>query len=341
MRERKRILLIGAGHAHIVVLRHFAKHRPDAEIIFVNDTEHAWYTGALPALIRGSIKPENARLNLDKLASAAGAKFIPATYHRHCEEQSDEAIHLTSERLLTAYFTNHAPIACDVLSLSIGAAKTEYGIKPIPEFLHRLAQWETEQKPKIGIIGSGASGLETAFSIRIRLGKTAEIYIQSRNGILLPHAPRKAQKVAARALENANIKIVPTLPEGLDAINAYTAEPSIEITNTLTLARSTSLRAQRSNPSCAQQTGTIFATGDTAKFPHPLPRSGAIAVHQGRTLAYNLTHDHPKTFKPPAATLAILSLNNHQAIAWYGNFSCSGCLPMLLKNFLDKKWLTQ
>ncbi len=334
----KRILLIGAGHAHIVVLRHFAKHRPNAEVILVNDTEHAWYTGALPAFVRGDIPPRNAKLDLQKLTVHANVSLKIATFERHCEKRSDEAIHLPSHAI-TAFFTNHDPIDCDILSLSIGGPKTETGIKPIPDFLRRLTQWETEQNPKIAIIGSGAAGIELALALRIRFGKKADIQIQSRDFLLLPTAPAKAQKAAAKALQDANIKIVQTLPDGHDIITAYTAEPTIEITETLTLAGHSSLRAERSNPSFKEQPATIFITGDTAKFPTPLPRSGAIAVRQGRMLAYNLSHDHPKKFQPPPATLAILSLNSHQAIAWYGKFSWTGRLSMLLKNYLDRHWV--
>lgn len=293
-------------------------------MVLVNDTEHAWYTGALPALIRGDIKPEQARLNLVKIATAASATFIPATFTRHCEQS--EAIQPATAHPIHACFTNHPPIACDILSLSTGGVKTENGVKPIPEFLRRLALWEGEQTPKIGIIGAGASGIEIALSLRIRLGPRAEIRIQSRDGTLLPGAPPKVQKAAANALQNANINIVKTLPAGLDIITAFTPTPSTEITDTLSLPG---------------QPALIFATGDAAKFPTPLPRSGAIAVRQGRTLAYNLTHDDQKNFKLPSATLAILSLNSQQAIAWYGKYSWSGRLAMYLKNHLDKKWLSQ
>jgi NADH dehydrogenase FAD-containing subunit len=351
----KRILLIGAGHAHIVVLRQFAKHRPDAEIILVNDTAHAWYTGALSALIRGDIPPRNAKLDLQKLAARANVSLKIATFERHSDPPPvmaglDPAIH--------AFFTNHAPIECDILSLSIGGVKTETGIKPIPDFLRRIETWEAEQNPKIAIIGSGAAGIELALALRIRLGKKADIQIQSSDLLLLPTAPPKAQKAATRALQNANIKIVKILPAGFNTITAYTPEPSIQITETLQLCprpnhpvipakagiSSNDLTAERDSGlrrnDDAEQSGKIFITGDAAKFPTPLPRSGAIAVRQGRTLAYNLTHDRPKKFQPPPATLAILSLNSRQAIAWYGKFSWTGRLPMRLKNYLDKKWIS-
>jgi len=307
--------LAGAGHAHIAVLRIFAKTKPNAEIILINDGPHAWYTGTLPALIRRDILAPQARIDLPNLAKSGGAKFIDASY-RHCEERSEDAIHLTLH--------NHEPISCDRLSLSTGGEKTPASIKPIPEFLRRLNRLDGIETPKIAIIGAGAAGVEIAFSLRIRYPAGA-IYLQPSKTGILPAAPPSAQKFARSALAAANITICNALPDSPDeTIHAYTPEPTLTIRPTLQLTTSE----------------TIFASGDCAKFSHPLPRSGAIAVRQARTLAHNLTHPTLKNFHPPPATLAIMSLNRSHALAWYGKYSAHGRLPMQIKNWLDKNWLS-
>jgi len=310
-----RIVLAGAGHAHIAALHYFAKTKPQAEIILINDGPFAWYTGTLPALIRRDIFAPQARLNVQSLATKCGAKFIDAVY-RHCEERSDEAIHL--------HFANHPPTTCDLLSLSTGSEKLHGGIKPIPEFLTRLKRLDEIKNPKIAIIGAGAAGIEIALALRIRL-PTASIFLQPSQTGILPTAPPRAQTIARAALHAAHITITENLPESSDeTIHAYTPEPTLTIRPTLQLTTS----------------DKIFATGDCAKFPHPLPRSGAIAVRQGRILAHNLTHPTLKTFQPPPSTLAIMTLNRTEALAWYGNLSLHGTLPMRLKTWLDQKWLT-
>jgi selenide,water dikinase len=309
-----RIVLAGAGHAHIAALRIFAKTKPRAEIILINDGPHAWYTGTLPALIRRDISKDQARLDLPALAKSCGATFIDAAY-RHCEERRDEAIQITLH--------NHEPIQCNRLSLSIGGEKLTGGIKPIPAFLSRLTRLDQLKSPKIAIIGAGAAGIEIALALRIRL-PSASIYLQQSQSGILPTAPPRAQIFARAALAAANINIAETPPDSADeTIHAYTPEPRPLIRATLQLTTSEK----------------IFATGDCAKFEPPLPRSGAIAVRQGRILAHNLTHPTPKIFRPPAATLAIMSLNTTQALAWYGKLSASGRLPMLIKKWLDKRWL--
>ncbi len=309
-----RIILAGAGHAHIAALRIFAKTRPNAEIILINDGPNAWYTGTLPALIRRDILAPQARLDLPTLAKRRGIRFINAAY-RHCDERSDEAIQVSLH--------NHEPISCDRLSLSLGGEKLEGGIKPIPQFLTRLNRLDDIKSPKIAIIGAGAAGIEIALSLRIRL-PTASIFLQPSESGILPAAPPRAQIFARAALAAANITIAESPPDSPDdTIHAYTPEPRLLIRPTLQLTTSEK----------------IFATGDCAKFQSPLPRSGAIAVRQARILAHNLTHPTLKAFHPPAATLAIMSLNATLALAWYGQYCVHGTIPLRLKNWLDKKWL--
>ena len=315
-----RIVLAGAGHAHIALLRIFAKTKPNAEIILINDGPHAWYTGTLPALIRRDIAEHRARIDLPTLATNCGITFIDGSY-RHCEEAPlsrgqapHEAIQITLH--------NREPLQCDRLCLSTGGEKLEGGIKPIPEFLTRLKRLDEIKSPKIAIVGAGAAGVEIALALRIRL-PSASIFLQPSQSGILPTAPPRAQRVARAALQSANITIRTTPPDSPDeTIHAYTPEPTLTIRPTLQLTTSE----------------RIFATGDCAKFDPPLPRSGAIAVRQGRILAHNLTHPTPKIFHPPAATLAIMSLNTTHALAWYGEFSLQGIIPMRVKKWLDEKW---
>jgi selenide,water dikinase len=311
---KPRIIFAGAGHANIVALRHLAKRPPEAELILVNHGRKAWYTGALPALIRGEIAPERAYVDAVALAAAYGASFIDATYTRHDATR----LHLAQGDAL--------PFDC--LCLSPGAAPNG-GVKPIGRFLDRLATWAACPGIRLGIAGAGPAGIELALALRIRLGPQAQIHLAAPRGILAT-APRAIRRIAQRHLDAANIRIAPALPAALDAtLNAYTPEPSTNIRATLQL----------------EAHDNIFATGDDARFPTPLPRSGAIAVRQGRTLAANLARalaGKPlAAFTPPITTLAILSLDAATATAWYGPFSWTGRTMMAVKNRLDTAWIEQ
>ncbi|OYV33605.1 MAG: hypothetical protein B7Z81_11145 [Acidocella sp. 20-61-6] len=306
----KRIVLVGAGHAHIVVLRHFALHKPNATLTLINNGAYAYYTGALPAAVRGDIAPEQARIDVQNLATACGARFINARYAGF----ENNVVNLE----------NAASVPFDTLAISIGGTSVPGGIKPIAQFFDRLWRWERLPAARLGIIGCGASGVELALALRIRLNRNAKIYLQTGDGPVLPHAPRRVREVALKTLEQARITLSRAVPYPLDdVIHAYPPVPTIAVRDTLQLL----------------DRDDVFATGDCAAFPTPLPHSGAIAVRQGRVLLNNLLAAKMEKFRPPSATLAIMSLSSRKAVAWYGTDCVSGRLPMLLKNWLDRRWL--
>jgi selenide,water dikinase len=310
---RTRIILAGAGHAHIAALRRLAKNPPDAEIILINDGVKAWYTGALPALIRGDIAEDRAWLDVASLAKSCDATFIDTKFI----DFEGDWINLDGR----------PPLRFDILAISIGATPNG-GVKPVPSFMARVKSWDRIETPIIGIIGAGAAGVELALALRQRLGAKARIAIRAPEAKILPGAPPRVQRVIREELDHARIQVAAAFTHRMDdLVHAYTPEPLYPVRPTLQL----------------EGHDRVFATGDCAAFAPPLPRSGAIAVRQGHTLAANLRRLANGTtlqkFHPPPTTLAILSLNADEAAAWYGPLSWTGPLAMTLKNRLDSNWL--
>ncbi len=313
MSGRKRVIFAGAGHANIAALRHLARNPPDADILLVNHGRKVWYTGALPAFIRGEIPEHRAWLDAASLAASCKARFIDGKITSH------DGTQLTLE--------NRPPVGFDILALSTGAAANG-GVKPIEAFVNRLKTWDQYAAPAIAIIGAGPAGVELALALRHRLGGKAGITLHAQHNTILPNAPRAARKSARAALAAAGIATTATLPaNAANPIHAYTPAPTIPIRRTLQLTTH----------------DHILAAGDCAAFPTKLPRSGAIAVRQGRTLAANIRHllanTAPQPFHPPNATLAIISLSPTRAIACYGPICWTGRLPMTLKSRLDAAWV--
>jgi selenide,water dikinase len=307
-----RIVFAGAGHANIAALRRLARAGVQAECVLVNDGASAWYTGALPALIRGDILAYQARLDVRSLAARCGALFVDA-----------RVAGFEAERLL---LEGHEPIQFDFLALSTGGVSVARGVKPISLLLDRVAALAALPRPRLGILGAGAAGAELALALRYRLGPGAKIFLGGT--VLLPHAPPRARDICARLLAAHKILFLPALPVGLDdVLHAYTPVPDLRIAPTLLVVGSRN----------------IFAAGDCARMGEALPRSGAIAVRQGRHLAGNLQRalagEALMNFVPPSKTLAILSLSQGDALVWYGNWVWHGALAARLKNWLDARWL--
>src|SRR5579864_8276871 len=71
------ILLLGAGHAHVEVLRRFAMQpEPGVRLTVIGREPETPYSGMLPGLIRGDYTPAQAHIDLAPLAAAAGARLI-------------------------------------------------------------------------------------------------------------------------------------------------------------------------------------------------------------------------------------------------------------------------
>src|SRR5271165_458951 len=73
------LVLLGAGHAHVEVLRRFAMRRePGVRLTLIGREPETPYTGMLPGLIRGEYTFDQAHIDLAPLAAGAGARLILA-----------------------------------------------------------------------------------------------------------------------------------------------------------------------------------------------------------------------------------------------------------------------
>src|ERR1700722_20441830 len=71
------ILLLGAGHAHVEVLRRFAlRPEPHLRLTLISRKPEPPSSGMLPGVIRGDYEPRQAHIDLAPLAAAAGARLI-------------------------------------------------------------------------------------------------------------------------------------------------------------------------------------------------------------------------------------------------------------------------
>ncbi len=88
----------------------------------------------------------------------------------------------------------------------------------------------------------------------------------------------------------------------------------------------------------------IYALGDCAHFlPSPLPRIGVHGVRQGPVLQRSLiarTRDAPlPEYRPQRRSLAILDLGDGVGLAVWGRWWWYGAAPLLLKRWIDRRWL--
>ncbi|MEO8713605.1 MAG: selenide, water dikinase SelD [Acetobacteraceae bacterium] len=350
------IVLLGAGHAHVEVLRQFA-HRPPpgVRLTLIGREPHTPYSGMLPGLIRGDYGFDEAHIDLAKLAAASGARLILA---------EADGIDLEAR---TVSMLGRPPIAFDLLSLDIGGvpampAGGGTAVKPIGQFLERLEHLEATLAPgaRIAVVGAGPAGTELALALARRLGARARIALIAGGAEPLAEAPPRARRVVRDALVAAGIELVSGVQAGaladgrlalsdgsfLDADAALWATgvigPAFLAASGLACDEAGCVRVDSGLRSVSHP--CVFAAGDCASVDGaPRPKAGVWAVRAGEPLAANLLRAAggrpPQPWRPQAHALTILGLGDGRAVAWRNGTVASGRLMWRWKDRIDRRWM--
>ena len=183
----KRILLLGAGHAHLVVLRSLVQeplHR--ARITLVTPHAKQVYSGMLPGILAGNYRRADAEVDVAALAERAYVEL---------EQGLVERLDLKQRMVLTK---GGKSFAYDVASLNVGSqiargfrgAQLALAVKPYEEFLARLRMAE-----RIAVVGGGVAGAEIAMALRYR---GAQVTLYAENPVL---SPRVAKQLGKREVD--------------------------------------------------------------------------------------------------------------------------------------------
>lgn len=350
------LVLLGAGHAHVEVLRRFAR-RPDPRLRLGLIARAGWtpYSGRLPALIRGECAPEGAHIDLGPLAAAAGARLIIA---------EATGIDLAAREIAVE---GRPAVRFDLLSIDIGgvpAMPPDGGIavKPIGGFLAALTRMEADlaEGARIALVGGGAAGTELALALAQRFGGRFRLTLVCDAVEPLAEAPASARVAVRAALADARVELVCGVRAGTPAGGklALSDGSVLEADRVLWATNVTGPPLLRESGLLCDAAGCVvvdaslrgkahdfvFAAGDCAAIEGaPRPKAGVWAVRAGPVLADNLrraAHGRPpRIWRPQSEALAILSLGRGRAVAWRNGVALSGRLVGWWKEWIDQRFL--
>lgn len=370
----KDLVLVGGGHSHVAVLRHFGMHpMPGVRLTVICRETHTPYSGMLPGLIAGHYTFDEAHIDLGPLCRFANARL----YH-------DEAIALDLAGQ-SVQCRGRPPVKYDIVSFNIGstprtsdvpgAAGNVVPVKPINQF---VAQWRSlvervlsrDYNLRIGVVGAGAGGVEILLAVQFRLrqelrarGRTDDhiaYFLFGGSSELLPgHNPR-ARRAFDRVLREQGVQVflgdavVEVSPGRL--VTASGAEHMLHEILWVTAAGAAPWLANSGLQLDAQgfiavnatlqsvSHPQVFAAGDIASvLEHPRPKSGVFAVRQGRPLTDNLrralTMQPLRRFRPQRRFLGLITTGDKYAVASRGNWALEGPLMWRWKDQIDRRFM--
>ena len=353
---RTDILLLGAGHAHVAVLRRFAmRPQPGVRLTLVGREPETPYSGMLPGLIRGDYSFEQAHIDLAPLAAAAGARLILG-----------EATNIDLGHREVSV-SGRPALPYDLLSIDVGGAPSVPAaagvpVKPIGQFLARLETLVSELPvgARVAIVGGGPAGAELAIALMRRLQGRLRIVLVSESAEPVGAAPAHARRVVRAALVDTGVELISgvratgladgrlTLSDGsaVEVAEALWATgvvgPEFLAASGLACDDAGCVRVDRSLQSISHP--GVFAAGDCAALEgHKLPKAGVWAVRAGRPLAENLRRAARgralRPWRPQSDALVILGLGSDRAVAWRNGVAVSGGLVWRWKDWIDRRWI--
>ena len=359
----KVLVLVGAGHANIQVLKKLTmKNYEGLLTITINNGYTSLYSGMTPGLIENYYVLDDASIDLAKLCKNAGSVFI-----------NDEVIKLDEKKNII-YLKNHPPIKYNLLSLNIGCQSKINNleiskeaeiikVKPISNLVNKINSIEKlihrEKIISCSIIGGGIGGIEIAFALQSRYQNSIKLNLFADQNNIEKNINSRTYKKLITLLSNKNINFVNTrikhikenhvededgkkFPTRISIISTGAMSLPWIIDSGLSLDESGFIHVNSFLQSESHK--NIFATGDIASLNYQIrAKSGVMAVRQGEKLKENLfrflLNKDLIHFKPQSSWLCLIGTGEKNALLNWCQFTIHGKLIWQLKEFIDRKFV--
>lgn len=369
-RERVELVLVGAGHAHVQILRSFAMEPPPSgtRLTLVVDTPLAVYSGMVPGFVAGQYQDHELQIDAVPLARRAGARVIlsPAV-------KIDPAAKLV-------HLLGRPPVRYDLAAVDVGSTVAglelpgvrEHGLatRPVGRLVGKVdgviaaARERDTDHFRVLVVGGGAAGVELAFTLEQRLRAVrgdSVVALLEASPRFLPGYPAGLARRVERALLRRGIRGV--LEARVVAVEPGTvrfeggASLSYEVLVWVAGAEGHALLRDSGLPTDSrgfvltrrtlQVIGhdDLFATGDCATmedFPET-PKAGVYAVRQGPYLIRNLRAalggERLARYQPQRDFLTLLNLGDGSAVGSKWGVSFQGRWVMGLKDWIDRRFM--
>lgn len=374
----KKLILAGAGHAHIDLLRQLAKdYLQGVDITLISAQPETIYSGMLPGWMAGHYNLDEISIDIVELCRRASVSLI------QCPIVAIDA----DMQIVTT--TNNYSYGYDLLSLNTGAdtdlswlnsesidiendsipkANDDViAIRPLHEFTQQWQQIVEDAKQsthyRLAIVGAGAAATELVMAAQFALQQinpAHKVYLVCGEHLLSGFDSRFRAKVI-KQLDRHNIEIIYARATNYSEGNLFTTDAtSAELLVDKVIAatgvtgsswtKHTDLSTVDNGFIAVnewQQSSShsnVFAVGDVStRVDKQVAHSGVHAVFGGKIAADNLfayLEDRSlQSYHPKNRNLYLLSCGDKYAIGSWGRFSLQGYWVWQLKRYIDKRFV--
>jgi pyridine nucleotide-disulfide oxidoreductase family protein len=341
----KRILLIGAGHGHLVVLRSLAE-KPlyGARITLVTPYPKQVYSGMLPGLLAGHYRRADAQIDVAGLAERAYVELEQGEV-----ERLDAAARLATLKDGRSFGYDTVSInAGSLIDTSLPGAQHALAVKPFDRFLSQLRIAE-----RVAVVGAGAAGAEIAMALRHRgaqvtLYSGAALQPPSLAGRVIRQLRRRKVDfrpgMSVTAVEPGPVALAGSARQAFDLVLLATGAVPLPWLKGAGLATDERGFALVHPTLQSLSHPEVFVLGDCATLrDSPHPKSGVYAVRHGELLIANLrrlfSSQALEPYVPQKRALLLLTCGARYAIAQRGGWSAQGRSLWWLKDRIDRRWI--
>ena len=375
MPARRRLVLVGAGHAHAqVLLTLIHQPIPDLEIVLISPWPKVPYSGMVPAWLAGEYDWDACCIDFNGLCQRAGARLIE--YHVTAVDPVAKHVLLDSGMR----------VDYDWLSVNIGStlhAPTVHGaatgapqIVPMRPLSALRARWQqvlddvirlpSGSSYRVLMVGGGAAGMESILSAHHRLttlapGHLFQFTLATQGQTLVPGLSARAGRILQTALRQRGIEVrTGFLASRIDAGAVIASDgQSIPAQAILWATGAQAFGWPRDSGLSTDPRGFIridamlrsvshpdvFATGDCASWERELPKAGVYAVRMGPVLAQNLRAAIAgiplQPYRPQRRYLVLVGTGDRRAVASWGPLGWHGAWVHRWKQTIDRHFLAQ
>ncbi len=360
-------LLVGAGHAHLSILKNLSQFLvKNHEVTVINAGIYHYYSGMGPGMLAGTYSPRQIRFHVEKMVKNQGGHFI-----------HDQVVSLDPENQFVRTASGRT-ISYDVVSFNTGSHVPYPGleknrnrenilfpVKPIRNLFfarNKIISLLKHKRPKIVVVGGGAAGVEIAANIKAlseNYEQETDITLISASDLLTRFSNRFRIEVK-KMLQQLRIDLMEHVT--VTSVSNHTAL----LSNGMALPCDLVLWAAGVIPSPlfknsglstdsdggllvneylqSIQFPNIFGGGDCISFKYQrLEKVGVYAVRQNPILFKNLTHFAARKplipFIPQKDFLVILNMGNNRGLLKWKRVILQGKAAFRIKDFIDRAFM--